>query len=320
MKALNDIFYKLKKVIKIILCIFISFAAALTYAVAASEISNDAKNLILTNDNIQALLSIMLWISFFVIIYNKKEIEYIPISIMTGVISLFFGMLIIMPIWIALMYSMLLSVIELQPGHKVSTWTIIRILLIAICVTIYNFTALPEISIVYYIIFSVIFLFAVGIYAEKAVKTKPANADATNDGIAADFLKNTDNNYTSYLTDLKYFSKKLPSPLRTKINEIVILTEKIIRSIEEDKRDEIKGKNFLNRYLPYLNNIIKSYLKIPKQYPEDEVIDQDILASLNALESAFNKQYSNLIENDVQDLTVELSVLDALLKMDGYKE
>ncbi|MGK9175868.1 5-bromo-4-chloroindolyl phosphate hydrolysis family protein [Yokenella regensburgei] len=320
MKTLKNVFNILKKIVKLGAYAFISFAVALIYIVAISDMSDNTKKLILTNDDIQALILIMLWISFFVIFYEKKKIQHMFISSIAGAISLFFGMLIIMPLWIALMNSMLLSFTELHPDHQHDAWTITRITLIIISVTLYNFAALPEISIIYYIIFSVIFLLEFGRFIETKPKSTPTKIDANDNGKTEDILESKSINYTNLITELKCSSQNMAPYLSTKIIEIAVLAKNIMCAIEEDKRDEIQGKAFLNRYLPYLNKIIQNYLKITKQNPEDEVVNQGMLASLNALESAFKKQYLNLLENDVQDLTVDLNVLDALLKMDGYKE
>lgn len=104
---------------------------------------------------------------------------------------------------------------------------------------------------------------------------------------------------------------------RTLSTEICVTIERIFRTLKE-KPDQISSlRPFFNYYLPTLEKILVKYKEIESSGVPTEEITQSTITCLEDIKMAMEKQYNNLFENDILDLTVEMEVLTQICKRDG---
>lgn len=104
---------------------------------------------------------------------------------------------------------------------------------------------------------------------------------------------------------------------RTLSTEICVSIERIFRTLKE-KPDQISSlRPFFNYYLPTLEKILIKYKEIESSGVPTEEITQSTITCLEDIKMAMEKQYNNLFENDILDLTVEMEVLTQICKRDG---
>lgn len=104
---------------------------------------------------------------------------------------------------------------------------------------------------------------------------------------------------------------------RTLSTEICVTIERIFRTLKE-KPDQISSlRPFFNYYLPTLEKILVKYKEIESSGVPTEEITQSTITCLEDIKMATEKQYNNLFENDILDLTVEMEVLTQICKRDG---
>ena len=104
---------------------------------------------------------------------------------------------------------------------------------------------------------------------------------------------------------------------RTLSTEICVTIERIFRTLKE-KPDQISSlRPFFNYYLPTLEKILIKYKEIESSGVPTEEITQSTITCLEDIKMATEKQYNNLFENDILDLTVEIEVLTQICKRDG---
>ncbi|MGY5955105.1 5-bromo-4-chloroindolyl phosphate hydrolysis family protein [Kosakonia sp. BK9b] len=113
----------------------------------------------------------------------------------------------------------------------------------------------------------------------------------------------------------------LPAPLLAELAQITASARQILQCMSTDKRDEVPGRRFLDRYLPGVEMIVTQGQTLSEQLLDAQQRQksvEDQLEMMRRLKSAFHQQHQALLENDTDDLNSELKTLDKLLKTDGY--
>lgn len=108
--------------------------------------------------------------------------------------------------------------------------------------------------------------------------------------------------------------------VRRKGEDIVAITDKILKDIENDPKDLRQARQFLNYYLDTTLKIVRRYVELSRQ----SVLGADARetlakaeSSLETVRKAFEKQLAKLMEDDVMDLDTEIEVLERTIKMEG---
>lgn len=110
--------------------------------------------------------------------------------------------------------------------------------------------------------------------------------------------------------------------VKTKITQIMILSDKIVRNAEKDKTDIPRIKKFLSYYLPTTIKLLNSYDRMHEQGICGENISgtmkriEDILDTIIA---AYEKQLDALFADEALDIETDIDVLDGMLKREGLK-
>lgn len=105
--------------------------------------------------------------------------------------------------------------------------------------------------------------------------------------------------------------------IRTLTAEICGTVDQILQTLKE-RQDRIASMNqFFNYYLPTMEKILTKYQKLESGGAATEQITESTITCLEDIREAMKKQYSNLFEHDILDLTVEMEVLTHICKRDG---
>lgn len=116
-------------------------------------------------------------------------------------------------------------------------------------------------------------------------------------------------------------SKIEDKDMRTTLNEIHSNIQKIIRRTEKNSQ-KVKGmNNFYHYYLPSVVKIIDRYDEIENQRlssKESKEFHASTKKMLEEANRAFQKMLNDLYEKDMIDTSVEMKVLNSMLKSDGF--
>ncbi|MFA6504710.1 MAG: 5-bromo-4-chloroindolyl phosphate hydrolysis family protein [Treponemataceae bacterium] len=126
------------------------------------------------------------------------------------------------------------------------------------------------------------------------------------------------------LTEIEKFRKLVGDrPTVAKVDAICGIVEKILAEIKRDPGDLKEARQFLTYYLDATINILKKYVQLSSQNVKDANIRLSLERTesmLDTIRSAFEKQLTRLLSNDVMDLDTELSLLEKTIKMEGLGE
>lgn len=122
----------------------------------------------------------------------------------------------------------------------------------------------------------------------------------------------------SQLMDIRRLSMKIKDQQIRKVSEsICSIIDKILRTLK-DQPGEVSGVGrFFYYYLPTLQSILTKYTRLEANGIPAEDTAEKTLSCLKDMESAMEKQYLNLFEDDKLDLSVEMAVMIQICKRDG---
>lgn len=276
-------------------------------------------------DDTRESSGVLMYLSLLVIFPRRNQPVNSAIAVLTSVLWCFFG-----PWQIALAWGaaqrILLDIIETKTLFH---WRKIGTLFLCLVIFIFFFELNP-ISFVssgflaLFVICTVIGVFIKPYYERyqqlKVMKPIKPIADKP-----MPETKNTNNRldiYEKLVDELLMQSKVLPENLARHVVDICEQTESIMYSMTTDPRDFEPGDKFLKRYLVAVQKIIAQSQKLLNSAVSTPDVENALNESetlLIRLSGAFTELQTRLLENDMQDLTIELNVLDKLLKMEGYK-
>ena len=99
--------------------------------------------------------------------------------------------------------------------------------------------------------------------------------------------------------------------------EICGIADKILRALKEQPKDIPSARQFLNYYLPTLGSILLKYVQVEESGMPTAELTENIITCLGDIKIAMEKQYANLFEDDMLDLSVEMEALTLACKRDG---
>lgn len=106
----------------------------------------------------------------------------------------------------------------------------------------------------------------------------------------------------------------------TKILAICALADRIFDNLRDDPRDIRVAKRFLDYYLDATVFIVERYLDLSlrdSNSPELRALMPKFTDLLNTIHTTFEKQYKNLLRNDVLALDTEMTVLKQMMETEG---
>ena len=116
-----------------------------------------------------------------------------------------------------------------------------------------------------------------------------------------------------------YMSIKDPE-VRTKINEIMRITDKITQDAIDDPKDIPQIKKFMNYYLPTTLKLLNAYDRMSSLGIEGENLDKsmkNINEMLDAAIVAYKKRLDSLFANQALDIETDIEVMNTMLAREG---
>ena len=116
-----------------------------------------------------------------------------------------------------------------------------------------------------------------------------------------------------------YMSIEEPE-IRTKINEIMRITDKITQDAIDDPADIPQIKKFFRYYLPTTIKLLHSYDRMASQGIEGENIDKsmkNISEMLDVAIAAYKKRLDSLFEDQALDIETDIDVMNQMLEREG---
>ena len=111
--------------------------------------------------------------------------------------------------------------------------------------------------------------------------------------------------------------------VRSKINEIMRITDKIVQDAIEDPSDIPQIKKFMNYYLPTTIKLLNSYDRMSAIGVEGENLGKsmkNINDMLDAAIVAYKKRLDSLFANQALDIETDIDVMNTMLAREGLTE
>ena len=175
----------------------------------------------------------------------------------------------------------------------------------------------PSLSTLLLVIGGVILLVIVLIVAVVlyfAFRKPKGEADGTGTGSNSNVL----NKGRTNLMELRRMGMQVKNQKIRKLNEeICAQADKILRALKEQPEDIPRVRQFFNYYLPTLGSILMKYVRLEESGVPAANMTESTIACLGDIKTAMGKQYTNLFDNDMLDLSVEMEALTLACKRDG---
>lgn len=118
----------------------------------------------------------------------------------------------------------------------------------------------------------------------------------------------------------RIYSSVRDSGIKSKINELMRITDKIAQDATDDPSDIPQIKRFFNYYLPTTIKLLNAYDRMSSQ----EIDGENINKSLNSIDEmldkaiiAYKKRLDTLFANQALDIETDISVMNTLLEREG---
>lgn len=108
--------------------------------------------------------------------------------------------------------------------------------------------------------------------------------------------------------------------IRQKINEIMLITDKIMQDAIEDPSDVPQIKKFFRYYLPTTIKLLHAYDRMDSQEIKGENIEKSITninEMLDVAIEAYKKRLDSLFENQALDIETDIDVMNQMLAREG---
>ncbi len=126
------------------------------------------------------------------------------------------------------------------------------------------------------------------------------------------------------LETIDFLEEKIENKeLLEKVEETKTLTASILKRISEKPALLSVSKKFVDYYLPTTVKLLESYIDLqnnPHVSSELEDAKREINLSFDSINTAYHQILTKLYEDKRLDIMTETSVLDSVLKMDGFSE
>jgi 5-bromo-4-chloroindolyl phosphate hydrolysis protein len=125
------------------------------------------------------------------------------------------------------------------------------------------------------------------------------------------------------IDELKSHSSEIKNPkIKQKVENIILVVEKIYANFEKDPSDITRARQFLLYYMESTVKIIELYVDLSSQDAKSKEINAALAKSdsiLDLILHAFQVQHSRSLSNDVMDFNTEIEVLERTLKMESME-
>ncbi len=263
----------------------------------------------------------LFYLSMLLIFPRKIRALPLTLALLTSLIASFWIILSgnwLLPLAWGAWQSALLYILVIPNHYQQKLSNIVLACVIAFIYHHLNFS--PYYSFGFMVVFSILTL--IGFALGKAfVRMEDSASDASQSHPNPSKLTQT-LYHEKAIRELSLLSHQLPDNLSAPIQNICQQATLILEHMNSDPRDWASGERFLSQYINAAYNIAtqnKKLLNSGQSAAQSSQVIEHSHSLLQRLDHAFNQQRLQMFENDADDLTVELKVLDKILKMEGYK-
>lgn len=122
----------------------------------------------------------------------------------------------------------------------------------------------------------------------------------------------------SNLMELRRLQMRIKdSQVRELSEEICRIIDRILRTLKEQPENIPAVRQFFNYYLPTVGSILMKYVRVEESGVPVSEMRETAVVCLEDIRTAMEKQYANLFEDDLLDLSVEMEALTLTCKRDG---
>ena len=100
-------------------------------------------------------------------------------------------------------------------------------------------------------------------------------------------------------------------------NEICGSVDLILKTLKSQPENIPSVRQFFNYYLPTMGNILTKFVRVEQSGVPMKDMARNAAACLGDIKLAMEKQYANLFEDDILDLSVEMEALSIACRRDG---
>ena len=155
----------------------------------------------------------------------------------------------------------------------------------------------------------------------KTEEPEPAHVKArSNKEISPEAQAILDEGHRAMGEMARIYSSVTDPQVRSKINEIMRITDKITQDAVEDENDIPQIKRFMNYYLPTTIKLLNAYDRMSSQGIEGENLAKSMNSINDMLDqaiAAYKKRLDSLFENQALDIETDIEVMNQMLAREG---
>jgi 5-bromo-4-chloroindolyl phosphate hydrolysis protein len=140
-------------------------------------------------------------------------------------------------------------------------------------------------------------------------------------GVTEETVRQTIGDAEASLARVRKVSRLVSDPsVRRKALQACDTAVKILAELRRDPKNIQSARQFLGYYLEATGRIVTQYVEISARHVSGESVQSTLARvepALETIDDAFQRQLESLLNDDVLDLDVEISVLTKTAKMDG---
>ena len=118
----------------------------------------------------------------------------------------------------------------------------------------------------------------------------------------------------------RIYSSVRDSGIKTKINELMRITDKIAQDAADDPSDIPQVKRFFNYYLPTTIKLLNAYDRMSAQGIDGDNISRSLESIDEMLDKAiiaYKKRLDTLFANQALDIETDIAVMNTLMEREG---
>lgn len=161
----------------------------------------------------------------------------------------------------------------------------------------------------------------IGVALLKKSTAKKAPAEVSAEDVKKERMDNVLSEGSEALREMgRLYHNINDKSIRSKINEIMLITDKIMLDAEEDPSDLPQIRRFFSYYLPTTIKLLKTYESLNSVGIDGENIDaskKNISDMLDTAIEAYKKRLDSLFENQALDIETDIDVMNQMMEREG---
>lgn len=158
---------------------------------------------------------------------------------------------------------------------------------------------------------------------EEKTQGNTKEKDAKNEKLTPEVQKIIDQG-DAFIRKIHECNEAIPGEeISAKISRMEMLVDRIFDRVEENPQSVSDIRKLMEYYLPTTIKLLEAYEQLDRQPVDGENIQtakREIEATLDTLNTAFEKLLDDLFQDTMWDVSSDISVLNTMLAQEGLKE